>query len=87
MNMTLIIICVVLSAITVLFPLGAIIVGRVKRRRALRPVSYYPPRGYSPIDVLTRYYGFRANTHALINPMMLYWAARGFITIEEDCKR
>ena len=49
-------------------------------------MEYYPPRGYSPIDVQLKYYSHAADPHALFNPLMLYWAENGFITIEEDCK-
>ncbi len=87
MNIAAFVICTLLAFATIGFPVTAIIIGKVKLRRALRPIEYYPPRGFSPIDVLIEYYGFRANTHALLNPLMLYWADRGFITIEEDCKR
>ncbi|MDE6401345.1 MAG: DUF2207 domain-containing protein [Clostridiales bacterium] len=87
MNIPSIVICALLSVTTVLLALVPIIIGKIRLRRALRPIEYYPPRGFSPIDVLIEYYGFRANTHALLNPLMLYWADRGFITIEEDCKR
>lgn len=87
MNIAAYVICALLAFATIVFPIGAIIAGKIKLRRALKPIEYYPPRGFSPIDVLIEYYGFRANTHALLNPLMLYWADCGFITIEEDCKR
>ena len=87
MNIAAYVICALLAFATIVFPIGAIIAGKIKLHRALKPIEYYPPRGFSPIDVLIEYYGFRANTHALLNPLMLYWADCGFITIEEDCKR
>lgn len=87
MNVTVTVVCAVVSFITLALALVPIIIGKVRLRRALTPVEYYPPRGFSPIDVLIKYYGFRANTHDLLNAIMLYWADRGFITIEEDCKR
>lgn len=87
MNVGLVILCALIICAPISFATGALIYGAVIKRRATRPVEYYPPRGSSPIDVLIKYYGHRANTHALLNPMMLYWAERGFITIEEDGKR
>lgn len=87
MNIAWIIVCALIICVPISFSTGALIYGITIKRRATRPVEYYPPRGSSPIDVLIKYYGHRANTHALLNPIMLYWAERGFITIEEDCKR
>ena len=87
MNIWLIVLCALIICTPIGFSTGALIYGAVIKHRATRPVEYYPPRGSSPIDVLIKYYGHRADTHALLNPMMLYWAERGFITIEEDCKR
>ena len=69
------------------FPVIACIIGAVKKRKVVKPLEYVPPRGASPIDVLIRYYGASAEPREIFNPLMLYWAERGFITIEEDCKR
>jgi len=63
------------------------IYGAVKKRKALRPVEYRPPRGLSPADVAIEYYGRRMNTHVLFNALMLYWADNGFVKIEDDCRR
>ena len=78
-----IIIPVTLAVVTIAF----YVLGKVKLKRALRPIEYYPPRGYSPIDVMIKYYSHRCSPRNVINPLMLYWASRGLITIEEDCKR
>lgn len=61
--------------------------GAIKKRRGVKPVNYFPPKGASPMDVLLHYYGKNANARNIFNPLMLYWASRGFITVEEDCKR
>lgn len=87
MNTAAVIVCAIIIAAPMIFTVVALVMGRLQKARALRPVEFYPPRGYSPIDVLIKYYGHRAKPHALFNPLMLYWASRGFITIEEDCKR
>ncbi len=78
---------IILAAITLFFPVGCMVKGIMKKRRATRPVEYYPPRGYSPIDVMLMFYGKRSVPRELFNPLMLYWAQKGYITIEEDCKR
>ena len=64
-----------------------LIIGAVKKRSVVKPVEYFPPKGASPLDILLQYYGASANPREIFNPLMLYWAERGFITIEEDCKR
>ncbi len=81
------IIVIMLAAVTLIFPVACVVKGAVKKRRAIRPVEYYPPRGYSPIDVMLNRYGKRCVPRELFNPLMLYWAQMGYITIEEDCKR
>lgn len=87
MNNAVIVICSVAIAVPPTVALILIFYGKNKLNKAIRPLEFYPPRGYSPIDVLCGYYGFRAKAHALLNPLMLYWADRGIISIEEDCKR
>lgn len=87
MSFGLFIFCAVLVTFPLAFAVVSIIAGKVKLRRAMRPIEFYPPRGFSPIDVLIAYYGHRADARELFNPMMLYWADKGFIKVEEDCKR
>ncbi len=64
-----------------------IIAGALKKKRTVKPVEYLPPEGFSPLDVMIEYYGPSAEPRGIFNPLMLYWAERGLITIEEDCKR
>lgn len=66
------------------------IVGRCGKSKATpcgTTIEYYPPHGFSPVDVLIMHRGHRATLHDIFNPLILYWADRGFIEIEEDCKR
>ena len=70
-----------------LFPVIACITGAVKKRKVIKPMEYVPPPGASPVDFLIQYYGASAEPREIFNPLMLYWAERGFITVEEDCKR
>lgn len=81
------IVVTILSTLTIAFSAAWAIHGAVKKRNALKPVEYYPPRGYSPIDVMLNYYGKKSVPRELFNPLMLYWAQKGYITIAEDCKR
>ncbi len=79
--------CIIISSAAVLFAAIPYIIGKVKLKRAVRALEFYPPRGYSPIDVMSKYCSYNSNPRMALNPLMLYWASRGFITIEEDCKR
>lgn len=81
------VICLVFALLVLILPIACIIKGAVDRRRAVRPVTYYPPRGASPIDVMLKYSGKSADSRDIFSAIMLYWASRGFVTIEEDCKR
>lgn len=81
------IICVAIIALVLLIALFPLIKGWAQKRKVIKPVEYFPPRGSSPMDMLILYYGQNADPRKLFNPLMLYWASRGFITIEEDCKR
>lgn len=82
-----IIICAALIGVVLIIALIPLIKGAAQKRSAITPAEIHPPRGASPMDVLIQYYGKNAKPRALFNPLMLYWAERGFITIEEDCKR
>ncbi len=87
MNIAVYVICGILIGAAPIAAIALFVIGKVKLSRALRPIEYYPPRGFSPIDVLIKYYSKFADPHKLFNPLILYWADKGFITIEEDCKR
>lgn len=58
-----------------------------RKREEVIPVEYYPPEGFSPLDVMAEYYSGKAKLNGLFNPLMLYWADKGYIKIEEDGKR
>lgn len=79
--------CIAISVAVALTVIAFYAIGEIKKKRALKPIEFYPPRGYSPLDVMNKYYAHRARPRNAINPLMLYWASRGLITIEEDCKR
>ena len=87
MSFAMVLVCYIISAVTLVFAVVAYAAGKIKLKRSVKPIEFYPPRGYSPIDVMNKYYTHTANPHSVINPLMLYWASRGYITLEEDCKR
>ncbi|MDE6613570.1 MAG: hypothetical protein K2K28_03340, partial [Clostridia bacterium] len=49
-----------------------IIWGAIKKCKCVKTVEYFPPKGASPMDVLLKYYGRRANARNIFNPLMLY---------------
>lgn len=79
--------CIAISVAMALAVIMFYVIGEISKKRTLKPIEFYPPRGYSPLDVMIKYYSHRARPRNAINPLMLYWASRGLITIEEDCKR
>ncbi len=87
MNLGIIITSSIIIGSAFIFPVIACIYGEVKKKKVIKPMEYVPPRGASPIDFMIEYYGASASPREIFNPLMLYWAERGFITIEEDCKR
>ena len=74
-------------AASLLFSIGCVAVGALQRKAQTRTVEFYPPEDCSPLDVLVLYKGKRADPRAVFNPLCLYWADKGLITIKEDCKR
>ncbi|MDE7265604.1 MAG: DUF2207 domain-containing protein, partial [Clostridia bacterium] len=87
MNLTAILTSSLLIAAGFLTTVIPLIYGAVKKRKVIKPVEYLPPRGASPLDIMIQYYGASAEPREIFNPLMLYWAERGFITVEEDCRR
>jgi len=87
MSFALFIVCLIIIALCLIAASVPAIVGAAGKRKIIKPVEYYAPRGASPIDVMLMYYGAFSEPHELFNPLVLYWAQRGFITISEDCKR
>lgn len=82
-----IVLCSVFMALPLLVSVIILIYGKMKLKRALETVEFYPPEGFSPIDVMTEYYARHSKPKGLINPLMLYWAENGYIKIEDDCRR
>ena len=44
-------------------------------------LDFSAARGASPLDIFIQYYGAKADMREIFNPLMLYWAERGFIEI------
>ncbi|MDE6504828.1 MAG: DUF2207 domain-containing protein [Clostridia bacterium] len=81
------VLCAVLPALPLIASLIALIRGRIKLKNVTEAVEFYPPKGFSPLDVMTEYYADHCNPKGIMNPLMLYWADKGYIKLEEDCRR
>lgn len=55
-----------------------------KKRGVIKPVEFFAPKGFSPIDAALVYSARRVKANAMFTPLLLYWADKGFVTFEED---
>lgn len=55
-----------------------------RKKRIIKPVEFFAPKGCSPIDVALAYSARRVKANALFTPLLLYWADQGYVTVEED---
>ena len=60
------------------------LVSVARKRRVVKPVEFFAPKGYSPIDVALTYSARRVKANALFTPLLLYWADQGYVSVEED---
>ena len=60
------------------------LVSYARKKRIIKPVEFFAPKGYSPIDVALVYSARRVKANALFTPLLLYWADQGYVTVEED---
>ena len=69
-----VVLCAVFAGLPFLASLILLIRGKLKLKRITTVVEYYPPEGFSPLDVMIDYYAEHCNPKGIINPLMLYWA-------------
>ena len=60
------------------------LVAAARKKRVIKPVEFFAPKGCSPIDVALVYSARRVKANALFTPLLLYWADQGYVTVEED---
>ena len=68
-----IVVCVIIDLVAV-----------ARKNRVIKPVEFFAPKGFSPIDVALVYEARRVRANALFTPLLLYWADQGYITVEEE---
>lgn len=74
----------ILLSVFIVFCVAVDLVSVSRKRRVIKPVEFFAPKGYSPIDVALSYSARRVKANALFTPLLLYWADQGYVTIEED---
>ncbi|MDE6411770.1 MAG: DUF2207 domain-containing protein [Clostridia bacterium] len=74
----------ILLGIFVVFCVSVDLASVVRKRRLIKPVEFFAPKGFSPIDVALTYSARRVKANALFTPLLLYWADQGYVTVEED---
>lgn len=74
----------ILLGVFVVFCVTVDLVSIARKRRVIKPVEFFAPKGHSPIDVALVYSARRVKADALFTPLLLYWAAQGYVTVEED---
>ena len=60
------------------------LVSYARKKRVIKPVEFFAPKGYSPIDVALVYSARRVKANALFTPLLLYWADQGYVNVEGD---
>lgn len=74
----------ILLGVLLVFCITVDLVSVVRKRRIVKPVEFFAPKGYSPIDVALSYSARRVKADALFTPLLLYWADQGYVAVEED---
>lgn len=74
----------ILLGALVVFGVVTDLVSVARKRRVIKPVEFFAPKGFSPIDVALSYSARRVKADALFTPLLLYWAAQGYVAVEED---
>lgn len=74
----------ILLGVFVVFCVAVDLVSVARKRRIIKPVEFFAPKGFSPIDVALVYSARRVRANALFTPLLLYWADQGYVTVEED---
>lgn len=75
---------IILLGVFVVFCVSVDLASVARKRRLIKPVEFFAPKGYSPIDVALTYSARRVKANALFTPLLLYWADQGYVTVEED---
>lgn len=74
----------ILIGLFVVFCIAVDLVALARKRSVIKPVEFFAPKGYSPIDVALVYSARRVKADAVFTPLLLYWADQGYVAVEED---
>ncbi len=70
--------------IFVIFCIVTDLIAYIRKKRLIKPVEFFPPEGFSPLDVALVYSGRGLRTNYILNPLLLYWLDKGYVSLEED---
>lgn len=83
-ELSIFLISVILLGIFVAVCSAVDLVSIARKKRVIKPVEFFAPKGFSPIDVALVYSARRVKANALFTPLLLYWADQGYVTLEDD---
>lgn len=74
----------ILLGIFVVFCVAVDLVSYARKKNLVKPVEFYPPKGFSPIDAALVYSARGLKANSMLNPLLLYWADQGYVKIDDD---
>ncbi len=74
----------ILLGLFVIFCIAVDLASYARKKNLVKPVEFYPPKGFSPIDAALVYSARGLKANSMLNPLLLYWADQGYVTIDDD---
>ena len=74
----------ILLGLFAIFCVAVDLVSYSRKKNVIKPVEFYPPEGFSPIDAALVYSARGVKTGSMLNPLLLYWADKGYVKIDDD---
>ena len=74
----------ILTGVFLVFCIAVDLCSIVRKSRVVKPVEFLPPEGFSPLDAALVYSARSVKANSFLNPLLLYWADQGYVSIEED---
>ncbi|MBD5636843.1 MAG: DUF2207 domain-containing protein [Clostridia bacterium] len=74
----------ILLGLFTIFCIAVDLASYARRKNVIKPVEFYAPKGFSPIDVALVYSARGLKAGNMLNPLLLYWADQGYVKIDDD---
>ena len=74
----------ILLGVFTVFCIAVDLASYIRKKNVIKPVEFYAPEGYSPIDAALVYSARGLKANNMLNPLLLYWADRGYVKIDDD---